>query len=199
LPEGRRRHADPVRRHALADPAPHEDVCLITGMISAFPTLFEQAEEALARRFGRISRASKIMPFDFTDYYAPQMGENLQRKFVAFEKPFEPSLLAPAKLWTNDLETRLTGNEFPVSRPINLDPGYVTPAKLVLATTKDYPHRLYIGGGIYAEVTLSFVDKAWRPNDWTYPDYQTEPYHRFFEAVRSDLLERRKHGIGRES
>ena len=175
----------------MATPVPHEDTCLITGMISAFPALFDRAEEALTKRFGRISRGSEVMPFDFTDYYAPQMGENLLRKFVAFERPFEPSQLAAAKLWTNDLEAQLAQGEFSVTRPINLDPGYVTPAKLVLATTKDYPHRIYIGGGIYAEVTLTFVDKAFRPNDWTYPDYRTKPYHEFFEAARKDLLRRR--------
>jgi len=175
----------------LAAPVSHEATCLITGMISAFPALFDRAAETLTRRFGRISRESKIMPFNFTDYYAPQMGEALLRKFVSFERPFDPSQLAAAKLWTNGLEGELAGPEFPVTRPINLDPGYITPAKLVLATTKDYPHRIYIGGGIFAEVTLTFVDKAFRASDWTYPDYRTKPYHEFFEGVRKDLLRRR--------
>ena len=176
---------------ALAEPKPHEETCLIVGMLSAFTTLFDRAVRAMARRFGEVSRESEIFPFDsFTNYYAPQMGQGVQRKFVAFARPFDPQQLAETKLWTNALEAQFAGPEFPVPRPLNLDPGYVAPSKLVLATTKDYAHRIYLGRGIYAEVTLTFAGGRFRPNPWTYPDYQTEPYRRFFEAVRAGLLGR---------
>jgi uncharacterized protein DUF4416 len=69
-------------------------------------------------------------------------------------------------------------------RRINLDPGYIDLAKLVLATTKDQQHRLYLGQGIYAEVTLRFTGGRFVPWDWTYPDYRTAEYLAFFDAVR---------------
>lgn len=162
-----------------------DKVCLICGMLSAWPKLFARAEAELCERFGALLCASEVMAFDFTDYYRAQMGENIWRKFVAFEREVDPSDLAEIKVWTNALEKRLAGGEFPVARPINLDPGYVTPAKLVLATTKDNAHRIYLADGIYAEITLSYrKGKGWRAHPWTYPDYRTEAYHDFFEAVR---------------
>jgi len=161
-------------------------------MLSGFAELFGRAAEAMSGRFGKVSRESGVLPFDFTDYYAPQMGARIMRKFIAFERPFDPAGIIEAKLWTNALEAQLAGPEFPVPRPINLDPGYVTPSKLVLATTKDHAHRIYLGRGIHAEVTLSFVEHAFRPMPWTYPDYRTAPYRKFFEAVREDLLKQRR-------
>lgn len=176
----------------MAQADPHEDVCLICGMLTAFPTLFERAGQAMSQRFGCVSCESDIVPFDFTDYYRPQMGEHIQRKFVAFERPFDPAALPDVKLWAGELEGQLAGPEFPVPRPINLDPGYVTHAKLVLATTKDHAHRIYLRDGIYAEVTLTFVDGAFRALPWTYPDYRTEAYRRFFKRVRADRVAQRK-------
>ena len=174
----------------MAEPSPHGEAYLVVGMLSGFPDLFGRAARALSARFGEVARESGILPFDFTDYYAQQMGEAIKRKFIALEKPFDPEQLVATKLWTNDLEAQFAGVEFPVPRPINLDPGYVTLSKLVLATTKDQAHRIYLSRGIYAEVTLAFVQKEFQQLKWTYPDYRTKAYRRFFEAVRMDLLER---------
>lgn len=175
----------------MSRPVAHEKVCLIAGMLSRFPELFSRAADTVSARFGKVSRESEILPFDFTDYYAPDMGEDLWRKFYAFERPIEPERLVEIKLWTNELEEKMAGADYPVARPINLDPGYVAASKLVLATTKDHAHRIYLARGIYAEVTLSFVEKEFRPMPWTYPDYRTGPYRRFFEAVRADWASRR--------
>ena len=68
---------------------------------------------------------------------------------------------------------------------MNLDPGYITPAKLVLASTKDHAHRLYLADGIYAEVTLAFRGKQWQPLEWTYPDYRRADFQEFFTAAGS--------------
>ena len=179
----------------MARPVPHEDVCLICGMLSAFPELFGRAAQLLSERFGQVSRESDVLPFDYTDYYRAQMGENIMRKFVTFERPFDPATLAEAKLWTNGLEEQFARPELPVARPINLDPGYVTLSKLVLATTKDHAHRIYLGQGIYAEVTLTFVRGAFQPLPWTYPDYRTQAYRTFFEQVRTDFLARRRRAL----
>jgi len=172
----------------VAEPSIPEDVCLVCGLLSAWPQLFGRAETVLRERFGPVLRASEIMPFDFTDYYRSRMGENIQRKFLAFERLVDASDLAQIKLWTNAVEKKFARGELPVPRPINIDPGYLTPAKLVLATTKNAAHRIYLDGGIYAEVTLSYQKgQGWQAQPWTYPDYRTEAYSTFFEAVRSDM------------
>jgi hypothetical protein len=166
-------------------------VSLVVGMLSAYAELFGRAEAAMSERFGNVARASEVMPFRFTGYYEPEMGPNLLRKFLAFERPVDPADLAGIKLWTNALEDRFAADSgLAVARPINLDPGYVAPSKLVLATTKDHAHRICLGQGIHAEVTLTFLKGVFAPMPWTYPDYRTEPYRRFFEQVRADLLAR---------
>ncbi len=180
----------------MGRPVPHAPVSLIVGMLSASAELFDRAEGMLAERFGKPARASGLMRFDFTGYYGPEMGANLLRKFIAFERPVNPADLAEVKLWTNGVEAGFSeaaaSQGLPVPRPINLDPGYVAPSKLVLATTKDHAHRIYLGRGIYAEVTLTFLKGAFEPMPWTYPDYRTEAYRRFFEQVRADLVARQR-------
>jgi hypothetical protein len=162
-------------------------------MLSARAELFDRAATMLSERFGPVARASEVLPFHFTAYYEPEMGANLLRKFISFERLVDAADLAEIKLWTNALEDQIAaGQEFGVRRPINLDPGCVTPAKLVLATTKDNAHRIYLSRGVYAEVTLSYMKGGFQPMPWTYPDYRTEPYRRFFEQVRADLLARQK-------
>jgi hypothetical protein len=177
-------------------PVPHAPVSLIVGMLSASAELFDRAEAMLAERFGKLSCASPVMTFDFTGYYEPEMGADLLRKFVAFERPVNPADLVEIKLWTNGVEASFSeaaaSQRLSVRRPINLDPGYVAPSKLVLATTKDHAHRVYLGRGIYAEVTLTFLKGAFEPMPWTYPDYRTEAYRRFFEQVRAGLLAQQK-------
>jgi len=71
-----------------------------------------------------------------------------------------------------------------------LDPGYLEEAKLVLATTKNYQHRLYLGRGIYGEVTLRYTKKSFRSWEWTYPDYKTENYLEVFDCIRKLYLEK---------
>jgi len=171
----------------VAKPVPHLKVKLIVGMLSGFPALFDRAEEILVERFGPVSHCSDTIPFTFSDYYEPEMGAGLLRRFAAFERPADAGDLAEIKLWTNGLEMKLAGPEWPVPRPINLDPGYVDLSKLVLASTKDHAHRVYLGKGIFAEVTLSYTDGAFRPLPWTYPDFRTEAYREFFERVRADF------------
>jgi len=75
---------------------------------------------------------------------------------------------------------------------VNLDPGYVTPAKLVLASCKDYTHRAYLARGVYAEPTLAYTGGRWQAHPWTYPDYRTAEYHAFFDRLRDRLLAARK-------
>lgn len=156
-------------------------VKLIVGMISAHPELFDLAQERLKTRFGNIDFLSEVIPFNTTNYYCEEMGSNLKRKFISFEDLIDPEELADIKIFTNKIE-----DEFSVDlkRRINLDPGYISLSKLVLATTKDYQHRIYLRDGIYAEVTLRFKSGKFQTWEWTYPDYRTEDYHNIFFHIR---------------
>src|SRR5207253_6943857 len=123
-----------------------------------------------------------------TDYYEPSMGAGLQKCFWAFERLIDPGDLAACKLRSNRWEseyTRMGGHAEP--RPLNLDPGYLTPAKLVLASTKDHAHRIYLSRGIYAEVTLFYKDRRWQHRDWTFADYRRADYQQFFAECRDYL------------
>ena len=122
------------------------------------------------------------------------MGPDLLRQFVSFEPLIDPGRLAEIKRETNELERRIADDAaaLEIERPVNIDPGYVTPDKLVLATTKDRAHRIYLSSGIYAEVTLVYARGAWQPLEWTYPDYRKPEYHAYFEQLRRRMLEQRR-------
>lgn len=159
----------------------HPPVKLVVGMISGGEPLFDAAQRELMAQFGPLDYESALMPWKFTDYYCPEMGENLLRKFIAFQRLIDPIRLAEVKLFTNSLEGRFSEGG---ARRINLDPGYLASAKLVLATTKNRDHRIYIGQGIFAEVTLHFRGKTFRAWEWTYPDYATPEYISIFNEIR---------------
>ncbi len=160
----------------------HPPVKLVVGMISGRKPLFDAAQRELMARFGPLDYESALMPWEFTDYYSKELGGNLLRKFLGFERLIEPERLAEIKLFTNQLEDKFSEGG---SRRINLDPGYLDSAKLVLATTKNRDHRVYIGQGIFAEVTLHFRGKSFQAWEWTYPDYATPEYIAIFNQIRA--------------
>jgi hypothetical protein len=166
---------------------PQKPVKLIIGFIFKDETVFSKALVRLAKRFGKIDFESALLPFTYTSYYEKEMGTGLSRKFVSFKKLIPPEKLAEIKLITNRLEQRLASGN---NRLINIDPGYIDLAKLVLATTKDFRHRVFLGRGIYAEVTLFYTKKTQDPQsgfthwDWTYPDYRTPEYIGIFNRIR---------------
>ncbi|MBN1489111.1 MAG: DUF4416 family protein [Phycisphaerae bacterium] len=164
---------------------------LICGLFSNDVDLLRRARQLLARRLGEIDTESELWPFDTTDYYEPEMGPDLQRMFVSFASLIDPGQLAHIKHETNDLEAAICHDMGapPEFRLVNLDPGYITLSKLVLATTKDYSHRIYIGQGMYAESTLHWQSGAWQAWPWTYPDFAGERYHGFLTQVRERLRE----------
>lgn len=165
---------------------PPRPVNLICGLISNDPDLMTRAVRFLVQHQGPTDAVSELWPFDDTDYYTLEMGENLQRQFVSFERLIDPGQLATVKRLTNELERRINYDlGLPENqRRVNLDPGYLTLSKIVLATTKDFSHRLYIGSGMYAESTLHFEAGRWQAWPWTYPDYAGPRYHAFFEQLR---------------
>lgn len=168
-------------------------VKLLVGMLAQRPEWFDAAERLLAEAFGPIDLASGPIPFDFTSYYEPEMGPGLLRKFVTHERLIAPDQIAPVKVRTNELEAALARDlAAGVPRPVNLDPGYLDGSKLVLATTKDYAHRIYLAQGIYAEITLTYKKGSYAATLWTYRDYRTEPYLAFFAQARARYLEQLK-------
>jgi len=158
-------------------------------MISADARLFDTAAERLADEFGPIDLTSDVMPFDLTHYYDEQMGSPLYRRFVSFREPFAPDHLADAKLTTQAVEADFATAAEPggPARPINLDPGYVAPSKLVLASLKDFSHRVYLGRGVYAEITLMFRKGRWEALPWTFPDFASGRYDAFLTSARERL------------
>ena len=116
------------------------------------------------------------------------MGSPLLKTFWAFERPADAGELAPWKQQTNAWELDFArSREGDVVRPLNLDPGYLTLGKLVLASTKDHAHRIYLQAGIYAEVTLGYRNRRWHNWEWTYPDYRRQDVQAFFDACRDYL------------
>lgn len=170
-----------------------QPVKLFAGLLSGDPDLLRRARQLLTRCFGPVDAASEIAPFDHTKYYAPEMGPGLQRWFLGFATLIRPDQLAAIKLETNALEAHIAEQCLlpDIPRPVNIDPGYVDLTKLVLATTKDRGHRLYLGHGIYAEVTLQFAHGAWQVQPWTYPDYAQPACHAFFMDLRERLRAQR--------
>jgi len=174
----------------LQDPKP---VKLIIGILAAESRCLQVAAEAIEARFGDADFVSDVWPFEQTDYYRGQTGEHILRQFLSIERLIKPEKLAKIKHRTNRLEKKLARKlGLPLPRPVNLDPGIVEPSKLVLATTKNYSHRIYIGKQIYAEVTLRFDKGRWLPFEYTYPDYRQQRYLDFFEQVRKRLVEQRR-------
>ena len=164
-----------------------EPARLIVGALTAFPEAWEEARRRLVGLFGEIDSEAGPFVFGFTDYYREEMGEGLERRFVSFAQSIAQDDIARIKHLTNELERELVRPEWPVRRPVNLDPGYVTLGKLVLATTKDHAHRIAVGPDMYAEVTLRFTGGRWLANDWTYGDYRTAECQGFLTRVRDAL------------
>jgi len=165
----------------MQTPAP---VKLFVGLLTSIPAMIPRAEERLAAVFGAVDARSEIFPFDLTHYYDASMGSPIYRAFFSFASLIEPSAIADIKIRTNEMEAAFAAEQDSVQRPVNLDPGYIELSKIVLASTKNFYHRILISRGIYAEVTLHFEKAAWRPFPWTFPDFRTDRYHAFFLSLR---------------
>ena len=148
--------------------------------------LFSEVESVLAKRLGKPDYTSPVLDFNQTAYYAKEMGTGLVRRIYSFPKLIQPNELASLKRWTIGIEDQFRVNG---KRRVNIDPGYLSLAKLVLATTKDNIHRICIGEGIYAEVTLFFQKGRFHSWPWTYPDYASEKYRDIFKAIREIFRE----------
>jgi len=205
----------------MGEPTPHSPVLLLLAAFSRYDDALDWARQRAVEAWGAIERESPRFEFIETSYYDATMGAGLKKVFFAFQRPFDPERLVEIKLATNRWEeeyTELAGNRAccdggdegdspifaetkigtvprkPEPRPLNLDPGYLTLGKLVLASTKDFAHRIYLSRGIYAEVTLQYRHRRWEHHQYTFPDYRREDYQRFFSECREEM--KRDWGLG---
>ncbi len=169
-----------------------QHVKLIIGMLAKDKKLFDSSEGFFIKRFGEIDYRSPLVLFNYTDYYRKEMGQPLKRRFISFKNLISPQGLSKIKIATNSLERILSKKKNnTLKREINIDPGYISDSKMVLATTKDYFHRIYLKDGIYAEVTLFWRRHSFEPFEWTYRDYRTREYIRILNDIRNSYMEER--------
>lgn len=154
-------------------------------MFTANGDLFEPVATELESRYGEIDIVSKWLPFDFTTYYEREMGSGLKRRMVSFKKLIAQDLLPDIKHITYRLEEKFCEKG---RRKINIDPGYLLLERFVLATGKNFAHRIYIGRHIYADLTLVYNNNAYRPLPWTYPDYAHADMLEFLYRVRNKYI-----------
>ena len=166
-----------------------QPVKLIIGILAADRQCLEMARLKVIETFGQADLVSPVYPFDMTEYYKEQTGADILRQFVSIEQLIDPGRLAEVKHKTNQMEKELAESlKTPFPRPVNFDPGYVEPSKLVLASTKNFAHRVYIGSGIWAEVTLTYNKGLWQVYPYTFPDFKSGRYSEFLSEVREKLV-----------
>lgn len=161
---------------------------LVVGLLFRDPDRQQQVWQSLSERFGPLDCLTQPVPFTYTDYYEREMGPGIQRQLGTFLDLVDPDALPAIKLFSNDLERRLSPTE---GRQVNIDPGLLSEERLVLATGKNFTHRIYLGEGIYGDLTLIYQKGAYRPLPWTYPDYRDPALLQVLQAVRAKLIYQR--------
>ena len=142
---------------------------------------FSKAVELCEKQFGKIEQISERFIFNHTDYYEEEMGKNLFRKFLIFEKLADREGIAKIKVKTNEIEEKFL---IEGKRSVNIDPGYITLENFILFTTKNYTHRIYLESGIFADLTLIFYKKSFQSLPWTYPDYASDEIKNYLLNIR---------------
>ncbi|MEM6980758.1 MAG: DUF4416 family protein [Planctomycetota bacterium] len=172
----------------MAATRPIEPVIRFCAVISRYEAARDWALRRIESHWGPIGLRGKPTPFVAGGFYDATMGDGLIKQLVAIKDVSDPAGLADWKCETNQWELDYAqSSAHDEARPLNLDPGYITQAKLVLATTKDRDHRLYLRHGMFAEVTLNYVGKKWIHHRWTYPDYRTPEVAEFTQSCRDQV------------
>jgi len=170
-----------------------EPVARFCGLITRHEDARSWALERLTEQWGAPLVVSSPIPFEAGGYYTSSMGSDLKKVLVATAGFADPACLADWKRQSNRWEDEYAdSSDHPEQRPLNLDPGYVTQAKLILGTTKDRDHRIYLRDGIFAEVTLTYIGKRWHSHRWSYPSYRTAEVAEFAMQCRQRLREHLK-------
>jgi hypothetical protein len=168
----------------MAQIRPPTRVKLFVGVLTSIPSLLPEIEARLSTLFGPVDSRSDLFLFDQTHYYDEEMGSPIHRLFFSFATLIDPSEIAGIKVQTNELESAIASECSGIKRPVNLDPGYLEQSKIVLASTKNFFHRILLSSGIYAEVTLHYQEGGWQNFPWTFPDYKSDNYRGFFSSLR---------------
>jgi hypothetical protein len=176
----------------MGTPGIPKPVRFFTSVISRDEKEIDRVKERLTDFLGDIEGMTVPGPFLHTSYYGREMGEGLLRCFFLFKPLLERERLGSIKLKTNEIEARLSVEG---RRTVNIDPGYISLEQVVLATTKGFTHRLYLGDGIFGDLTLMFSDGTFRPLPWTYPDYGSSELISLFNAWRDRYKVLLRHGI----
>jgi hypothetical protein len=169
----------------MSIPQKSKPACLVVGMFMKDKSLFKQVVSALKQNFGSIGMVSRWFNFNYTSYYEKEMGTPLFRRMISFLDLIDPSQLPEIKLTTNQIEARFSDHH---KRNINIDPGYIVPERFVLATGKNYSHRIYLDKGIFADLTLMFQKGQFQTLPWTYPDYAADNVKSFLHNIRKHYL-----------
>jgi len=169
----------------MSIPQPPKPAKLIVGFFLKEKSLAADVARDLSMRLGPVETISPWLKFDFTSYYEKEMGVPLYRRLMVFRKHVQQTRLVAVKHITNELEIKYQRGG---GRQVNIDPGYLLPERLVLATGKNFTHRIYIGEGVYADLTLIYQKGAFRTLPWTYPDYADRRLIDFLTLVRNKYM-----------
>ncbi len=154
---------------------------LVVGLFMKDKDLFDNLAKELLEKIGPMDMVSSWFSFDYTDYYESEMGTSLFRRMFAFKTLIEQNTLADIKILTNEIELKYSKEG---KRKINIDPGYLTLERFVLATGKNFTHRIYLEKGIFADLTLIYQKGGFQKLPWTYPDYIQNNMLDFLGSVR---------------
>ena len=179
----------------MGECTPHAPVLPLLVAFSRYAEALDWARQQATAAWGPVALSSPTFDFAETNYYGRSMGAELRLELWAFARLMPPEQLVDRKLQTNDWEAAY-GHKggHAETRPLNLDPGYLTPAKFVLASTKDHAHRLYLDRGIHAEVTLYYMGGQWQAREWTYLNYRRADYQQFLAKCRDHLRRVQREG-----
>ena len=152
--------------------------------------ILKQTKNALNKRYGKIDIESEPFAFDHTQYYEKEMGPNLIKKFFSFDHLNKPEMLIEFKLYALALEKKFSKEN---KRQVNIDPSYLELGKLVVSSTKNFDHRIYLDQGVFGDVQLRFRKGKFTTNDWTYPDYCSKTVVNFLLEVRASYSKQLKY------
>ena len=169
----------------MSTPKAPDPAKLVISVFMKDKGLLEKIFSRLEALAGPLDMMSKWLDFDFTDYYYKEMGQPLFRRILAFRSLIAQEDLAGIKLATNAIEQEFSNRG---ERQINIDPGYLLRSRFILATGKDYSHRIYIGQQIYADLTLMYTKQGFKTLEWTYPDYASPRVFAFLTQVREKYV-----------
>ena len=171
----------------MTEHLPVEPVKLVVAVLCSNPDALAKSCEGLRSRRGGIDHQGAARPFNLTDYYEKEMGTELGRSILSFDRLASPDELVDFKHECVELEHSLA--ESSGQRAVNLDPGYLDHGKLVLASLKAAGQKIYLARGVYADLVGRYGGGRYRPFEWTFPDFSAGLYDEELAAIRERYLE----------